>query len=324
MRRGSMLLFVLTLCGFCLTFKQIFHDRKGEAMRRFRVRRLLAANVILLFVLTTSVFAQFDERALYGGRGVTIKQDSYFTKPIHIINTPTASILRGGDFRTGVRMYEQGGVLASLSAGVSDRVMFGVTFGGLHIIGAEQQIQWNSVPGVHFVYRILEESLKFPALVIGFDSQGYGPEYKTYSDDPFFANDTTKWGPPDEYGKRYHFLSRGFFMTVSKTYSTFVTAGLHTGISYSLEKAYETKTTPTIFMASDLHITTDLAILVEYDFAIHETNRYPGGILNLGARWSFGSNVFLDFDMQNVLGENDNQTDVRRIIKLTYYGSILQ
>ncbi len=320
-----MLLFVLTLYTFSLTFIQICYEREGEAMRRFRVIRIMTMNLLFVFALSTAASSQISERRLYGTQGVNIKQDSYFTKPLHIIDTPTASILRGGDFRTGARMYEKGGVLASLSAGVSDRVMFGVSFGGLHIIGAEQKIEWNSVPGVHFVYRLLEESLKLPAMVVGFDSQGYGPEYTDYHEDPFFADDSSSWGDPGKYGKRYHFLSRGFFVTVSKTYSTFVTAGLHTGISYSLEKAHKTKPTPTIYMASDLHLTPDLAVLIEYDFAIHENSRYPGGILNMGARWSFGNNVFLDFDLQNVLGKNDEATtDVRRIIKLTYYGSIIQ
>jgi len=293
-------------------------------MRRNSATRVTVLGFCIFFVLTSCVFSQFDDRSLYGNRNVSIKAESYFTKPIHIIDTPTASILRGGDFRTGVRIYEHGGVLASLSAGVSDRVMFGVSFGGLHIIGSEQKIQWNSVPGVNFVYRIFEESLRMPALVAGFDSQGYGPEYNDYLEDPFAAKDSSKWDPDVPYGKRYHFLSRGFFVTVSKTYSTFVNAGLHAGISYTLEKAHETKTQPTIYMASDVHITSDLAILIEYDFGIHENSRYPGGILNLGGRWSFGNNVFFDFDIQNVLGRNNEKTDVRRIIKLTYYGSILQ
>ncbi|MBN1466009.1 hypothetical protein JXA02_09620, partial [candidate division KSB1 bacterium] len=287
----------------------------------------------LLFALGAQYFImasangqpQFSDRT-YGSGNVVIEEESYFTKPIQIIDMPTASILRGGSFRAGVRIYEQGGLLASLSAGVSNKVMFGVSFGGLDIIGDAQKITWNPMPGVHFIYRVTEESMKLPAIVLGFDSQGYGPHYPTSSSFP--PPDTTcDCAPPatpdPPYHKdmfdRYQFKSRGFYCVVSKGYATFVNAGLHAGISYSLDKGEGEETTPTIFMAGDFHVVSDLAFLVEYDFALNDSKIYSRGILNVGVRWAFGRNMFFDFDLQNSLGTADGgKTDVRRIIKLTY------
>ncbi len=284
--------------------------------------------IVLFFILCTSASLvaqrQFDDRT-YGAGRVIIQDESYFTKPVQIIDMPTASILRGGAFRAGTRIYEEGGLLASLSAGVSNKVMFGVSFGGLDIVGNAQKITWNPTPGVHFIYRVSEESMKMPAIVLGFDSQGYGPYYPSSTDAP----PADSCGCPTSYpynkdmNDRYHFKSRGFYAVVSKGYATFVTAGLHAGVSYSLDKGENEKTSPTIFMASDIHVARDLAFLIEYDFALNDTKFYPRGLLNLGARWAFGRNMFFDFDLQNFLGSEGGTTDIRRIIKLTYYGSIL-
>jgi hypothetical protein len=272
---------------------------------------------------TLSAQAQFDDRS-YGAGDVIIQDESYFTKPIQIIDMPTASILRGGAFRAGTRIYEQGGVMASLSAGVSNKVMFGVSFGGLDIIGNAQKITWNPMPGVHFIYRISEESMKMPAIIVGFDSQGYGPYYKGSNGAAPDTSLQNSGSPAQNFFDRYHFKSRGFYAVVSKGYATFVTAGLHAGVSYSTEKGENGSTAPTIFMAADVHVARDLAFLIEYDFALNDANLYPRGLLNVGVRWAFGRNMFFDFDLQNVLGTADEgKTDVRRIIKLTYYGSIL-
>ncbi|MBN1560586.1 hypothetical protein JW998_10065 [candidate division KSB1 bacterium] len=302
-------------------------------MKTGRWVRSIVFSIFIQYLMTLSANGQtqFGDRS-YGSGNVVIEEESYFNKPIQIIDMPTASILRGGSFRAGVRIYEQGGLLGSLSAGVSNKVMFGVSFGGLDIVGDAQKITWNPMPGVHFIYRITEESMKLPAIVLGFDSQGYGPNYPESSS--IAPIDTScACAPPETpsppYHKdmfdRYQFKSRGFYCVVSKGYATFLTAGLHAGVSYSLDKGEGEETAPTIFMGGDFHVVSDLAFLLEYDFALNDTKIYSRGILNVGVRWAFGPNMFFDFDLQNALGTADGgKTDVRRIIKLTYYGSIVR
>jgi len=279
------------------------------------VYRTTSAVVIFIVLASTFVFAQFNDRSMYSSNKVIIKEETYFSKPVQIIDMPTASMLRGGSFRAGVRVYEQGGLLASLSAGISSKIMFGVSFGGLHVIGENQKVDWNSVPGVHLIYRITDESLSLPSIVFGFDSQNYGPLY---------SSDSTAINYSQEFGDRYQFKSRGFFLTISKGYSSVVTTGLHAGVSYSLDTDKGEKNIPTLFMASDVHFTSDLAFLLEYDFALNDAKHYSKGIMNIGVRWAFTSSIFFDFDVQNFLGTKDGRSDVRRIIKMTYYGSILK
>jgi hypothetical protein len=270
---------------------------------------------MLLLLSSTTVFSQFGDRSMYRSNKVIVKEETYFSKPVQIIDMPTASMLRAGSFRAGVRIFEQGGLLASLSAGISNKLMFGVSYGGLNIIGEMQKVEWHSVPGVHFVYRITDESLSLPSIVLGFDSQNYGPLY---------SSDSTSVNFHSALGDRYQFKSRGFYVTVSKGYSSLVNAGLHAGVSYSLDESADGSKLPTLFMASDIHFTSDLAVLVEYDFALNDAKHYSKGIMNIGFRWAFTSSIFFDFDIQNFLGTKDGMSDVRRIIKLTYYGSILK
>ena len=206
--------------------------------------------------------------------------------------------------------------------------MFGVSFGGLDIIGNAQKITWNPMPGVHFVYRATEESMRMPAIVVGFDSQGYGPYYpetpEPVQDSTGYYSIPVTYPDYQDMHKRYHFKSRGFYCVVSKGYASFVNTGLHAGVSYSIEKGEGEKSIPTIFMGGDIHFIRDLALLIEYDFALDDSKYYPRGLLNMGVRWAFGRNMFFDFDLQNMLGSIEgNKTDYRRIIKLTYYGSIL-
>ena len=289
------------------------YQKRVVAMKLACSKLYVIATTVL--TISTLAFSQFDDRSMYSSSKVIVKEETYFSKPIQIIDMPTASMLRPGSFRASVRVFEQGGLLASLSAGISRKLMFGVSYGGLNIIGEKQSVEWNSVPGVHFMYRITDESLSLPSIVIGFDSQNYGPLY---------SSDSTTINYSAELGDRYQFKSRGFFLTVSKGYSSFVNTGLHAGISYSIDKSQDGNNVPTLFMASDIHFTSDLAFLFEYDFALNDAKHYSKGILNIGLRWAFTSSIFFDFDIQNFLGTKDGVSDVRRIIKMTYYGSILK
>lgn len=273
----------------------------------------------LMFLFSMPLMGQTGYREMSSRSAVILKEETYFTKPLHVIDAPTASMLRGGDFCAGVRISQEGGMVATLSAGISNRVMFGTSFGGTHIIGNEQQIIWNNMPGVHVIYRIFDESMRLPAFVIGFDSQGAGPYHSDKNVKQPLVNEAK-----NDSLDRYDFKSRGFYCVVSKGYSSLINAGLHAGVSYSLEKGGETKRSPTIFMATNAHVSRDLAVLVEYDFAIHDSKWYSKGILNMGLRWAFGSNIFFDFDLQNLLGSKNDGPDVRRVVTLSYYGSVVR
>ena len=271
--------------------------------------------LVCVFSCISIVFGQFEERTLTNSGDAQLKPESYFSKPLHLIDLPTASILRGGDMRTGLRLYEQGGMMGQLSVGISNRIMFGVSYGGLHFIGGEKII-WNKVPGVHFAYRLIEESLNLPALVIGFDSQGYGP-YRQEEQNGIEAG---------EMNDRYSIKSRGFYGVVSKGYKSMLKAGLHAGVNFSLEDS-DGDRDPNIFTGLDLMLSRDFGIHCEYDFAINDDVargvNNGKGYLNAGFRWAFSGDLFIEFDFKNVLAERVEGAGLHRTLKVVYHGGIL-
>jgi len=281
--------------------------------------------LIFLLAVTSPLLSQTGYRQMSSGSYVTLKEETYFTKPLHIIDMPTASILRGGDFYTGVRIFQNGGLLGSLSAGISNKMMFGISYGGTNIIGEKQQIFWHKTPGIHLKYRAVDESLRLPAVTLGIETQGQGVYWSEKNlKEPYKIIDEEKTATANDSLGQYDFLPRGIYCVVSKVYSSVITSTLHTGVSYSLNKRANKKSSPTIFMAGNFNLARDIAILLEYDFALNDAGRYQQGILNMGIRWAFGNNIFFDFDIQNALGREDGKPNVRRIITFSYYGSIMR
>ncbi len=286
---------------------------KDLTLKRWSVSLVFS---ILLAVSVSS--AQIPSRSTTHGPTAE-PTDNYFSKPTQLIDLPTASILRGGDLRGSIRLYEEGGVLGRLSVGISRRIMFGVSYGGGNLIGMGD-VAWNKIPGVHFAYRVIEENLAMPAIVFGFDSQGYG---KYWRKEDYLASVHADSVIKD----RYSVKSRGFYVVGSKGYQSLWKVGLHAGINYSMERS-DKDSDPTIFLGMDVQLSGDLAVIGEYDFAANDdrlkSTNYGRGYLNAGFRWAFTNFMFLEFDVKNILSEKDGESNVVRILRIGYYSSILR
>jgi hypothetical protein len=99
--------------------------------------------------------------------------NAVYPQPTNLVTVPTAGIIPRGAYLAEFRLFSGGGIQAGISAGISSRFMFGVSYGGSNIIGNEK-INWNNQPGVEIKYRFIEEAPKMPAVLIGFNSQGQG------------------------------------------------------------------------------------------------------------------------------------------------------
>ena len=216
-----------------------------------------------------------------------------------LIDLPTAGTLERGSFAIDIRMYNNGGLIGGVGVGISPRFMFGLSFGGENIIG-EGGVNWNQNPGIQARFRIIDESFGMPAVIIGFDSQGYGAYRKG--------------------SKRYANKSRGFFGVVSKNYAFFYNLGLHGGVNYSLETVDEKDIN--FFLGAGLNLNREVRIILEYDFAINDNSTGAqfgsgSGYLNAGAQWSFSDRLFLQFNLKNLLKNGPGQ--VTREFKIGYF-----
>lgn len=244
--------------------------------------------LLILFASLLPVFAQ------------NTAGDAANIEPRYIIDTPTAGLLKRGAFSFESNFFQDGGVMFGLYAGALDRLTFGVSYGGVGIIG-KGKVNMQKLPGVIVKYRLFDETEAMPAIAFGFDSQGK----ETYIDSL----------------ERFTIKSRGIFIAASKNYSFLGFLSFHGGVNWSMEKKDGDKDMD-VFVGVEKSIGQELSLLAEYDFAFNDNhgNAYGrgNGYLNAGLRWSLASGLTLGFDLKNIVKNQNNVTFANRTLKVEY------
>lgn len=260
-----------------------------------------ASLIILLLIL--QIIPCYSQEPFY--------TDTYIKKvmPTDLIDNPTANILNRQQFRLNLRVYHLGGMLGGLSARITSKLMFGVSYGGQNIIG-QGSVKWNEAPGVHIRYRMAFETDQIPAICIGFNSQGYGTYY-----------------PPLN---RYQIKSKGFYVALSKNIGILRGFGLHGGINYSDENKGDEKDI-NFFCGANLNIDRELSVVWEYDFGINDNdNQSLGsgkGYMNAALRWYFSEQLVFELSIKNLLKNNrtldgEQIPNANRELKIIYFQNI--
>jgi hypothetical protein len=222
----------------------------------------------------------------------------------YLIDVPTAGMIPHGALALDMDVYHGGGLLAGVSLGAFDWLLIGISYGGGNIIGNETPA-WNTIPGFQCKVRLLNESVAFPALVFGFDSQGKELYDKTLS--------------------RYSVKSMGFYAVASKNYEVVGNLSFHGGINYSLERADGDKD-PNIFLGAEKSIGPVLSVLGEYDLGWNDSNHQAfgkgRGYLNLSVRVSLGKGFSLGMNMKDILKNQQEVTVGNRTLTLEYINSL--
>jgi hypothetical protein len=220
-----------------------------------------------------------------------------------LLDNPCAKTLPQGGIAAGLRIYPEGGLLASVMVGINDRFGIGVSYGGENIIGMGKA-NMNPQPAAQLQYLLLEEQFLSPALVIGFDSQGY----LRY----------------DKKLKRYMIKSKGIYAAGSKNTSFLGGIGIHAGINWSLENEDKDRN-PDIFAGCHKWLTPEWLLIGEYDAELNDNKNnkvFSGeGLLNLGVRWFFTQNFFFEAAWKNLLGQGSYGNENAREVKLVYLSS---
>ena len=216
-----------------------------------------------------------------------------------LIDSPTAGLVEKGKFAFDMRLFQEGGLMGQLSAGALKRLTIGVAYGGERIIG-DRTIDWYPRLEAGVRYRIIEESQTWPALVIGYETQGYG----AYA------------------GKRYQVKSKGVFLSFSKNYlSSLGQFGVHGGMNLTREDA-DGDDDPSGWVGVDKSINEDLVLMGEYDLGLDddggESLGTGEGYLNAGARWAVSSQLTIGFYMKNLLGNGAGNREASRELSVLY------
>jgi len=249
--------------------------------------------VVLAFVAVQSVsYAQG-----YAG-------DQATAEPIYLVDKPTAGMLHRATYEVSGNFFQRGGVLAGISVGVFDRFMIGISYGGTDIIGPSA-IHMNPIPGVQAKLRIVGEGLMFPAIAIGFDSQGKEPYVDSL--------------------ERYSIKSPGAYVAASKNFSFLGNLSFHGGAHFTMERA-DGDRDMNIYVGMEKSIGESISLMTEYDFGFNDDHGNAigekKGYLNIGFRWHWGGGLVVGFDMKDV---TQNQKDIRvanRTLQIDFIGAL--
>lgn len=254
-------------------------------MRRFK---------ILFFVITFSTVTFSQGTA---GSGSVLE-------PRFIIDMPTAGILAHLNYSVDVDFYNSGGVLFGVSIGVLNTLNLGLSYGGTQLIGSSKP-EWNKLPGMSLKLRPLDETEFFPAIAIGFDSQGK----EEYIDSL----------------NRYKIKSPGIYIVLSKNFMSAGFLSFHIGSNYSLERADGDKDF-NLFAGVEKTITSFISLIGEYNLAINDSNNKAlgkgRGYLNLALKASVGKGFTIGINLKDIVKNQNRISIANRTISVEFIGKI--
>ncbi len=242
---------------------------------------------IFCFIATT------DLAEARGTAGEQARSESRF-----IVDMPNAGVLDKYSFSAYSQAFPGGGVLLQFDAAPFTNFNMGVSFSGSNIIG-DGEPTWQNLPGVHLRARIIDEKLYFPALAIGFYSQGRGRFHK--SKDRFLTQ------------------SPGFFLAASKNYKWALgVVSYHFGVNYSIEPKPE-KRSPNVYAGLEHSIGSYVSLNVEYNATFDDGEfRKKKGLLNASLRWSLAKGFTLEIQARDLLEHSAVYSGFNRFVCLEY------
>lgn len=223
-----------------------------------------------------------------------------------LIEAPTAGILAKGESEITANLYKNNGLVVGTKVGLFPRFMFGVNYGAENVVGNKNPT-WHKRVEFNAKLRFLDESVKTPALAIGYDSQGHG----NYNED----------------GKRYDIKSKGVFLVGSKNYELLGNIGFHLGFNYSLENQ-NNDDEMNIFAGFDKTLGDMLVLTAEYDTAWNDNqdidldeyvNKKGRGYLNSSLDIHFTENLVLKISFFDLLQNREDTEGCDRTLTLLYY-----
>lgn len=219
--------------------------------------------------------------------------------PQFLVDMPVAGIIPATAGAVENYLYPDGGVLTGVTYGLMTNLNVGVSFGGTRLIGSGG-ITWNNLPGIAVRYRVLEENVHSPAIILGFDSQGHDG-----------------WIPSL---RQYVMKSPGFFVAMSKNYDFHGTVSFHGSMNYTLERN-DDDFDPNIFLGAEKSIGPLVSCLIEYNFAFdndRDSKGFWNGSLGTGIRVSTNIGFNVDILFKNLLASEFVYNKVIRAVRIQY------
>ncbi len=239
----------------------------------------------------------------------------YDIPPRMLIDLPTAGTFPRGQYDIGVRLYPNGGAQGSTNIGLSNRLLIGLSYGAEYALSSRSPV-WNPDIEFNIKFRVVDEMEFFPAISVGFCSQGDGGWNKTY--------------------QRYQFKSRGFYVVASRSVYLYKwTSGWHVGLNYSYEKKIDNDNNVDFYGGFDATFDYNLAFMIEYDAAFNDDRgdiptsirtstdsvNFSGkgrGYLNMSLKWLFTDKLELEVIFKDLFVNRRESETFSREARITY------
>jgi hypothetical protein len=276
------------------------------------IKKTLSIAGLVLTIGAAMVLGQPARDSLHNPRAAQ-RQNApislYDIPPRYLIDMPTAGTLPRGYFDIGLRVYSGGGAVGFTDIGLSNRLQLGLSYGADQALSNQDPL-WN--PNIQFSakFRIVDEMQYFPAVTIGYSSQGDGA-----------------WSKPQQ---RFTYKSRGFYLVASRSFYFYRwTSGWHGGFNSSREHKVDNDNQVNFFFGFDATFNYNFAFLAEYDLALNDdrSDAPPGltpfsgkgrGYLNTSVKWLFTDNLELELLFKDLLTNRRESSTFTRGLRLTY------
>ena len=230
--------------------------------------------------------------------GAVVPAAAERTELTRLVDSPTAGLIEKGRYAMDMRLFAEGGVMGRLQAGALKRLSIGLSFGGERLIG-QGDVDWYPRVEVTARYRVLEENQTWPALVLGYETQGHG----------YYA------------AGRYQSKSKGFYLALSKNYASGLGQfGLHAGVNFTREDKDDDDWSA--WFGLDKSLNEELALIAEYDLARNDdalqARGADEGFLNVGARWGVASQLKVVVYLKNALRSGHFDPHASRELSVIY------
>lgn len=252
---------------------------------------------ILLFILlvSCSVFAQKASNSAYEIRS--------------IVDMPTAGTLKKSSYSLNTVTYENGGLSAEFAISPFTNFMLAISYGGIGLIG-EGEPTMQDLPGIHIRYRVLDETMSAPAILIGISTQGKG-----------------EW---DTQEKRFQTMSPGLYIASSKVFRWWAGfVALHGGLNYSFEPKTEDRMA-NFYAGLEQSIGSFASLTFEYNLNLDEKINSKNsneqildnrGMLNSSLRFFLSQNLVFELQMRDLLRHRANTKSFTRYLGIEYSAS---
>ena len=211
--------------------------------------------------------------------------------PLELVSIPTAGTLPKGSYTYETTLTKNGGVTPKLAVGLTDNFTFGFAYGIQNLIGNDEP-SFNNQPGFILKYRAYSESIKWPALVVGLNTQGKGS---------YLLKEGFDSG-------RYEQKALGFYLSASKNWNFLGNLGIHAGLSKNSWEILDGDDDINFFIGLDKELNRSFALLLECDAGLNDSDNKieeltfgrGKGYVNLALRWVVAPNLLVEINFNDI------------------------